>query len=202
MATPAHLLNARNRRLALLDPSLGLHQTHSFPAGTTPIDVGASFPVRDRPVTLALRLAATAAGATGVVLELGSSTSGVKVDVDAGSVFVAAGDGSGGGGVGGSFDASGLLGAVGRVIPVVLAISPGDGRIKLFVDGAAVLRLDGGQAMGGGAWAADSDGSYGAATVGTANTRASAVSAAPTNFELVSPLSVFVGQLPLQFAGA
>lgn len=190
----------RRKRLGRLDPAFRLRRTHSYAPGTTGIDM-AAFPDRLRPITIITELVTTSTNPTGIICEFGGSGIGFLFGLAAGQSLEF--------GAGSAAPASpqGAVGAV--VVPALavagvgfhfaIAVDPGTGRVRVYHDGKIILRVDTSTGMTSG-WAGGDAGSVGAAPSGGFNpSTPSAVSGAPSGFELVAPLQMYNGQLPRNF---
>lgn len=192
---------ARSRTRSFREPALGLFKTHQFTGAVTipiaTIDTSASFPDLDRPITLTTEIEITGASAAGIVWEFGSSAQGAKLAIDSGSLFLAAGDDAGADGVDGSI-AIAALGVTGARLLLTVAINPGKGQARLWIDDQTALRLNG-DPMLTNSWTDIGDGALASAQAGTSTQRGQTINGAPVDFLLTRPLDVFQGQIPRQF---
>lgn len=159
-----------------------------FPSSTVP-------PTLERPCTFVVDVLITGASADGVVIEMGSSTHGMAITLGAGVIYGAAG--GAGAEVANGAHATFTPG-VGRRLQVGLAVIPGPGvgTVYLFIDGKLVSKVQSTSTNFTGNAIADvlSDGAI-AQVNGTLTGRVPAVTV-PTNFQIVSPVSIYVGQIP------
>tara|TARA_R110000822_G_scaffold120633_1_gene254115 strand:- start:10611 stop:11255 length:645 start_codon:yes stop_codon:yes gene_type:complete len=192
--------HARERRRSLAGvPEMS--RTHRI-FGTTVMEVAtinttSLFPARDTPITFKTAIRITAAVPTGLVFELGDSTTGCAIWIDAtgDEIHFHAGAAGTVNGATAVFDNTIDL-PDGLELELVAAVRPGDGRIRLWGNGQEIARAE---ASGGSFtddWAGVGDGSFAAAVSGTT---IAAVTGAPANFEVIEPLSVYVGQVPRHF---
>lgn len=203
MTLEAALFHAREKRRGRLDPFFNLQRTHLFGVTESDIDTDGVFGARNRPITFRTAIRITGAAASGLVFEFGDDTAGAKLGVDSGTFYLAAGnadelqtDGVDGSVVNARLDENGAL------LRLTVAIDPGDGKVRLWVDDNIVLRLNGGEAFASGVWTSTNNGSIGAAHAGAASTQRFApptINGAPSDFDMVAPFEVAVGQLPRQF---
>ena len=195
--------HSRKRTRSLRDIAKGLTRTHRFDITEATVLTGDVFPSRARPMTMTTEIEITGVAATGLLFEFGSSTTGIKLAVDLGSLFFAAGDVAvGDGGIDGSVVIP-ALDVVGARLQVAVAISPGLGQARIWVDGLLVARIQNTPAvkLTNDNWSDTGSGSIAAIQNGTSNSRV-AITAAPVDFEMVERLSVYMGQLPKAFQAA
>lgn len=191
----AALFHARRARAGRLDPSRELFRTHRILAAGNPI-TDAEIPSKGRPTTFAFGLKRTDAGSTGVVFELGSATRGLAVALDGEDLVVAAGAAAVATGCDATCTAA--FPAVDWFHRVVIAVDPNRGAINAWVDGqfaAAAVSTDGDF---GGDWADTADGALGDVE-GDVITRIPVALRVTLADAEVTPLEVFVGQLPRKF---
>lgn len=189
----------RQRTQAQRDITKGLFRTHIFGPTAVNFDTATVFPATPppddlaRPFTCVCDIEVTGAAAAGVIIEIGDTSAGCGLLMSAGSLF-----GFGGGLLASDgVDVSVALG-IGRRVQAAVAMIPGDGRLVLYLDGKAISR---GVASGGAflnSRIAAASGGGVAQVNGTLSARMPAVTT-PTNFQLVSPVSIYVGQLPRNF---
>lgn len=190
---------ARERRGSLDDPVEKLFRTHG-PLGVNvaSVDTGTIFPSRVLPITFATTILTSGVAASGIVFEFGDSTTGLKLAVDSGSIYVAAGDAAGNDGIAGSVIVP-AVSVSGAKLELRLAIRPGSGEVRLFIDGDHALRLVTAAADMANGWASTAAGAIGAAQQGTSTQRGQTINGAPSDFALVESLSVYQNQIPRQF---
>lgn len=193
--------HSRERVRSLRNVVAKLHRTHRIELGTSGIDTGAIFPLRTRPITFRTIVDVTGLAA-GVVFEFGNATAGVKMSLNLGNIGFAAGSGAGDDGVGVTAAVGGRFAVSSGSVrsELVAAVNPGTQKVRVWIDGEEAVRGESPDPWPSGEWGTDDDGSVGAAASGTgSNNRAQSTTVAPSNFALVAPLEVFVGQLPRGF---
>lgn len=163
---------------------------------TTPV-LATSFPTRDVLVTLWTSIRITGAAPTGLIFELGDAATALAAWIDDTNVILRAGDAAADDRGIATFDNTVSL-PIGLELDLVYAIRPGDGRVRIWGNGEEIARgvATNGQLPNG--WAASSNGAFAAAAVGALPADVTQTGA-PTNFEVIQPLSVFVGQVPRHF---
>ena len=193
--------HSRERRKSLAGTP-ELHRTHRIFGDTVmavaPI-AAALFPVRDTLITFKTAIRITAAAPTGLVFEFGSSSRGVAIWVDNNLLRVRAGSAA-------TFDRARATFnntvdfPVGLEMEIVAAVRPGDGRVRLWGNGRELARDTSVNGNFGSPsdWAASSAGSFATAVQGSTPADVDQTGA-PTNFEVIEPLSVYVGQIPRHF---
>lgn len=193
----------RDRTKSLRDIMSGLYPTHNLGLADANITVASVFPVRNRPVTFSTEIEVTNANPSGLIFEFGSSARGIKLGVANAKIQYAAGDGDAGTEVTiGSIAIPTITATPGYRFKIVLAINPGNGKARLWVNGQIKVRSEPTPASGleGGEWADSGAGSVGSAEQGTSNPRTDdVITTAPSGFALVAPVKVAMGQLPRQF---
>lgn len=193
---------ARSRTRSFREPSNGLFKTHRFTGAITipiaTIVTNDVFPDLDRVITLSTEIEISGASASGIVWEFGSSTQGAKLAIDSGSIFLSAGDVSGNGGVDGSVSIAALGITEARML-LTVAINPGKGQARLWIDDQVALRLDSVSGMLNNSWTDSEDGALLSAQSGTSTQRGQTINGAPVDFFGVRPLDVFQSQIPRQF---
>jgi len=188
------LYHARQRRLSLNDVMKGMFRTLFLPL-TPAAHSSALWPTRNTLYTIVAEIDVTAAAAAGVIFEIGSTVQGAGITMSAGALFAFAGN-NGTDGVDVTFTP-----AVGRRLWVALAISPGNGKIALYIDGK--LQVRGTSSSGNftsGLWALAGTGAGIGQVDGTHNSRVTSVNTL-SNVSMVSPVSFFSGQVPRGFLG-
>lgn len=192
----------RERRRKLRDPRLGLFGTHSFPDNTTNIATDSVFPNRAQPITFAVDLRRTGAAPVGVVFEVGDATTGLAIWVPTGTTDVAfAAGGTGNNGV--TLTANGAIAGLGVLARVVVAVIPGTGHGRLWING----QLQGAARAVAGSfpatWAASgpttNEGAVGEID-GTVTARVPVGDRVPlADVSIVTPVRGFQGQRPQHF---
>lgn len=182
-----------------------LHRTHQIFGGTSMpvanIDA-AQFPaaVRDRLVTFKTAIRITAgAGVAGLVFELGDSAIGLGAWLGSQTLGFHAGEDGVVNGATALFD-NGAAWPNGLELDLVFAVRPGDGRVVIWGNGQELARSQASSETFGaaGTWANGSNGAFAAAAQGTTPVDV-LQTGAPTNFEVIEPLSAFVGSVPRHF---
>lgn len=165
------------------------------------------FPDRNSYVTFrtSIRvLAGTGAGLDehrGMIFEFGSNGSGVAAYLaDTGIGFHAgpSGDVTGANAV---FDNGGEL-PEGLELDLTFAVKTGNGKIRIYGDGNEIARAEASSGGFGvlGRWAQTQPGSFATAVQGATVIDVPTISlGAPSGFEVIEPLSVYVGSVPQQF---
>ena len=167
------------------------------------IDTGAIFPSRTSPITFrtAIEITANAGVHKGLVFEFSGSDIGAALWVGDQTIGFHAGEDGTVNGATALFDNTVAL-PVGLLMDIVVAIRPGDGRVRMWGNGKELARATASSNAFGAAkaWAEDSNGSFAAAVQGTVIVDVPAGSQiAPDGFTVVEPLSVYVGQVPRHF---
>jgi hypothetical protein len=184
--------HARARVRSLRDITRGL-----FRSLVLPLDhgnfVAAQLGARTQPITVVLELEISDTSPSGVVWEIGSSAQGAGLSFDAGVLRVGAGNATGTTGVATSL--SGL--SDGQRFQVAVAINPGTRRIGVYIDGHLEAFADGALAFPSGEYSDSGAGRVNGVN-GTVTPRLVAATAL-TDVAIVSPVSIYVGQLPRGF---
>ena len=173
-----------------------MHQTHLFAIPTSPI-LATQFPSRNVPVTFRTAIRITAAAPAGLIFELGDGAAAIAAWVDGNELSLRAGDAAAADRGIATFDTTVDL-PVGLELDLTFAVNPGDGRVRIWGDGKELARgaATNGQLPSG--WASSSNGAFAAAAVGALPADVTQT-VAPTNFDVVQPLSAFVNQVPRHF---
>ena len=192
----AVLFHARERRksLAGVPEMFRTHQIFGGTVMTVASIATATFPVRTGEVTFktAIRFSDNTSTRTGLIFEFGSSTAGVAIWIEDQQIGFRAG-GLGDNGALATF-ANGAQWPAGLELDIVASVRPGLGIIEIWLNGQTVLKA---QSDAFTQWAASSEGSFAAAVQGT--TPSDVVqTGAPSNFAVIEPLSVYIGQRPRQ----
>lgn len=193
----AHNFNARERRKSLYDPSFELHRTHQFAYNATGLDTDGIFPDRSKAITVAVTVKRTAASPTGIILELGSATTGLAIwfAVADGKIYAAAGDAAAADGV----TLEGTAPPQDQIIRIVFSVIPESGKARLWLNGDLVahgVSTNGDMPNG---WADAGDGAVGAVD-GTVTTRVPVADRVTlANAAIISPVNAYNNQRPRQF---
>lgn len=197
----AALYHSRERRRSLAGiPEL--FRTHKFVGSTSigvkPIDTDVVFPDREQLVTFKTAVRFTnRVTAVGVVFEFGSNTRGCALVVGAPNMVLIGAGGAG------TNQAAAIYGggfATGAVWELVAAVRPGDGRVRLWANGVEIARATASAGtMGTGGWADGTDGAFAASAAGPLPALVNSANFAPFGFEVIEPLSVYMGQVPRHF---
>lgn len=185
----------RERRRSLAGVP-ALFRTHAFAIGAS--IPAAAFPAASigRPVTFQTAIRFGAGAHAGLVFELGDATTSIAVWVDGQTLTLRAGN-TGDDLSTAAFD-NGAAFAEGLELDLVAAVSPGDGRARLWANGREVARATAVNGAFPAGWGASSAGSFAAAASGALAADVTETGA-PSNFAAVAPLSVYVGQVPRGF---
>lgn len=196
----AALFHTRESTRGRRDPTKELFRTALLGVQDAAVDTGAFFPDRDRPVTFATEIETSGATPSGNIFEFGDSTSGIQLGLNDDTLSFAAGNGAAGtDGIDDSIIVPSLA-IVGARHHLVVAVNPGQGKGRVWINGILALRVqnDPAVALLNGVWASNAMGAIADAQNGTSNLRVTD-NAAPSNFALVKPFTVFMGQVPRQF---
>lgn len=183
----------RRRSLAGVPELFRTHRFGDIPTASLP---AAAFTQRDRLVTFWTSIRVTGATPQGLIFELGDATTAVAAWITDTTINLRAGDAGD--------DASLATYSQGGGLPdtleldLVFAVRPGDGRTRIWGNGREIARQ---QAVNGqlpNGWAAGSDGAFAAAAQGALPADVTQTGA-PSDFAVIQPLSVYVGQVPRQF---
>lgn len=169
------------------------------------INTTVDFPVRDGLITFksAIRITADGSVATehrGIVFELGDAAIGAALWVGDSTIGFHAGTAGLADGATTLFDNTVEL-PVGSEFELVAAVRPGTGQVRLYINGTdnGTTRVAATNGAFASDWAGTGDGSFATGT-GPMVTDVPAVSRiAPDGFEVIEPLSVYVGQVPRHF---
>lgn len=193
--------HSRERRRSLAGiPEL--FRTHRIYGETVmavkPLDTDALFPDRTRPVTFKTAIRFGAGVHSGLIFEVGSATRGCGLGLVGNFLGFVAGE-SGTANV--SFALFDNVAAFpeGLELELVAAVRPGDGRVRLWANGREIVRDASTSGTFNGAWADTEDGSFAASKFGGVPAEINAASGTPTNFAIIEPLSVYMGQVPRHF---
>ena len=177
-----------------------LFRTHALAIPTTPLPA-TSFPLRTSPVTLetAIRITANSGVHRGLIFELGDATTAIAAWVDDDSISLRAGDGGADGALAAFSTGSGEL-PVGQVFDLVFSVRPGDGRLQVWGGSVTLASKQSSSGTMPNGWAASSNGAFASAAVGALPADVLRTGA-PDGFEVIRPLSIYVGQVPRHFTG-
>lgn len=187
--------HARERRKSLAGVP-ELPRTHRFAIPTSPVPA-ASFPNRDVLVAWQTVIRITAANPVGLIFELGDSATAIAAWVDNNLLSLRAGDAAAADRGLAQFDNTVDL-PVGLELDLVFAVRPGDGRVRIWGNGAELARDTAANGQLPNGWAASSNGAFAAAAVGALPVDVTQTGA-PTGFDVVQALSVYVGNVPRHF---
>lgn len=203
----AVLFHARERRRSLAG-IVEMFRTHRIYGGTAMavanIDVANRFPVRTRPTTFVTAIRITAGSVAGqhrgLIFEMGAATRGAALWIGDQTIGVHFGDAGTVNGVTALFD-RGAEWPIGLEMELVAAIRPGTGRARLWANGREIARA---QASAGTLntlqWSSNGGGSFAAAKqVAVVSDVPAASDKAPDGFQVIEPLSVYIGQVPRHF---
>lgn len=197
---------ARRRRLSTLGGDLT--RTHRL-AGVAALPVasiatGTIFPVRTKPVTFRTKVQITenAGEHRGLVFEFGSTAAGCALWIGDETVGFHAGPSGDTDGATALYDLGAEL-PVGLVLDLLASVNPGTGEVRLWGNGKEMARGKTGSGDGFAAWSDTAAGSFASNEQGTAVADVpSDSSQAPDGFEVLEPLSVYIGQIPRSFIGS
>lgn len=167
------------------------------------LDTGELFPSRLTPITFRTKIEITdnSGEHRGIVFEFGDDAIGCVLWIGDETIGFHAGEDGTVNGATALYDLGAEL-PVGGTYDLVAAVRPGDGRVRLWSNGLELARATASSNGFGtaGTWAADSEGSFASAKQGTVVPDLPAASdKAPDGFTVVSPLSVYLGQVPKHF---
>lgn len=162
------------------------------------IDTDAVFPARAGVVTFRTAVRITGANPLGLVFEFGGSTRGIGLGINGNLMAFVAGGLTNDAGLA-LFDNTVDL-PVGLELDLVATASAGDGRVRLWGNGQELARDTSTNRTFGGDWASIENGSFARVGAGTVHPLLTTANQNPANFEVIEPLSVYMGQAPRQFA--
>lgn len=193
--TQAILFHSKERRLSLAGIP-DLFRSTALPIPTSPFSA-ARYPDPNGPVTFKTVIRITGATPAGLVFEIGDVTTAMALWIDDSLIKVRAGDALAADRALASFDNTVSL-PIGLELDIVASVRPGDGRIRLWLNGRERARdtAVNGQLPNG--TASSSDGAFAAAAVGALPSDVTQTGA-PTSFDVVEPLSMYYGQVPRHF---
>lgn len=190
--------HAYRRRLSHLDPASGLFRTHRFAYNEAAIDVASLFPVRSQPITVAAELRITNATPAGVVLDLGSATTGLALWIAAADrkLYAAAGDAVADDGI----TVEGPVCQNGQHLHVVFAVVPGSGKGRLWVNGELIsFAIATNRPLPNG-WSDAGAGAVGAVNTDITTRVAQGDRIALAGASIVAPVSVYHNQSPREMS--
>ncbi len=197
------LLNEKRRKArAGYSQNFVTHLIHgSAGIGVSPLVTDDIFPDRSIPIQFQTRIRILAGVSQGLIFEFGSSTRGAAAWVEPNMIGIVAGNGAvANERVSAVWDLGAAL-ATSRIFQLTFVIVPGSGRVRLWDFG--IRRADGvavDNDFGPGDWADTENGSFASALVGTVMADVPVASRiAPSNFEVIEPLTIFNGQQPRLF---
>jgi hypothetical protein len=195
-ADRAARFHARERRLSLAGFA-EMSRTHLFAIPTATI-LATQFPVRTTLIAFRTKIRITSTSApVGLIFEIGDATTAIAAWIDDTDVSLRSGDAAAADrGIATFVNAVRLPNTL--ELDLTFAVRPGDGRVRIFNGGNELARgvASGGQLPNG--WAASSNGAFAAAAVGALPADVTQTGA-PSNFDVIEPLTVFVGQVPRHF---
>lgn len=222
------LLNATKRRKSLYDPTYKLFRTHDFAADETNIATGTVFPDRTKPITVAVTVKRTNTTPSGIILELGSATTGLAIWFAAADskVYAAAGDATppGGAGTGAAIfkdgdtvwkdgdviwvdrqavgynglTLEGIAPPQGQIVRIVFSVIPASGKARLWMNGKLVAHGSAGDTLPNG-WSDGSDGEVGGVDTDVTTRVPVADRITLAQAVILSPVTMFHNQRPRQF---
>lgn len=192
--------HSRTRRRSLAGV-LDLNRTHRIYGGSSmevaSITTDDIFPDRSRPTTFQTAVRITGSGPVGLIFEFGSSARGCGLGIFQRFLSFTAGGTSTEQALASYNNVTNF--PVGLEMDIVAAVRPGDGRVRTWVNGLELKRGTASSGDLGGDWADTGDGSFAAIAQGTPPPSLAALNQAPVDFEVIEPLSVYVGQVPRHF---
>lgn len=181
-----------------------LHRTHRFHGAAAmavpAIATGDVFPNRLAPITFQTAIRINAGAVQGMIFEFGDATTGCALWMQSNRLTFRAGGSVGSDGAAALFS-PGIPWPENMEFDVVASIIPGSGRIRVWVNGRREIDSTATNgSFGANGWASTDDGSFADAPASgiPANIPAGA-QIAPSNFEVIEPLSVYAGQVPRHF---
>lgn len=190
-------LNARERRKSLFDPSFELSRTHYWVPDATGIATGDLFPDRSIPITIATKVRVTGASPAGIILELGSATTGLAIWIAAadGTIRAAAGDAVADDGV----TLTGPAVVSTRTIRIAFSVIPASGKARLWVDGHLEAAGEAANGSFPNGWADTGAGAVAAVQTDVTTRVAAGDRISLTDAQVVSLVSAYNNQRPRQF---
>jgi hypothetical protein len=199
---PIPFIEKRRKARAGFSENFVTHLLHgSGSIGVTPLVTDDIFPDRSLPIMFQTRIRILTGVSQGLIFEFGSSTRGAAAWVEPNMIGIVAGNG----GVSNErasavWDLGAAL-ATSRIFQLTFVIVPGSGKVRVWDFG---IRQANGVAVdndfGPGDWADTENGSFASALVGTVMADVPVGSRiAPSNFEVIEPLTVFNNQTPKNF---
>lgn len=183
------------RNKARRDRRFGLSRNVRIASGTATINTANVFgsdTARSKPLTIAFTAKRTGA-ANGVIFEIGSSVRGICIAADGGDLLIAAGAGAGDSDNAVSYVYADIL-PLNQSARVVVEIIPGNGRVRIFVNGLGPVYAQAVNESFGGAYADSGNGATSGLN-GTANDLIPVGQLdALTNLTLVGGIDVFKNQ--------
>lgn len=201
--TIVQLLNQKRRKArAGYSQNFVTHLIHgSAGIGVSPLVTDDIFPDRSIPIQFQTRIRILTGVSQGLIFEFGSSTRGVAAWVEPNMIGIVAGNGAVANERTSAVWDLGAALATSRIFQLTFVIVPGSGRARLWDFG--IRRADGvavDNDFGPGDWADTENGSFASAPVGTVMADVPVASRiAPSNFEVIEPLTIFNGQQPRAF---
>lgn len=201
----ALLYRHRQRTLGLRDVREGLHRTHFLELSPAPtFDTGDLFPDRSTVVTLVTAIRQIGVTPAGLIYEFSDATDGGLVAwLEDGSINVQVGASEGSPNTDSIHVQHTIADVVGAEYKLAVTVIPGAQKLFVWVNGAIVARETntGGTFPGSPKfWCPDTGGSFNAAPNGVISAGVPGGSQqAPADFEVIEPLSIYVGQKPRHF---
>jgi len=191
-------VSQRNRK-GRLDPASGLFETSRYSDGDS-IDPGPAFPDKTLPMTFAIDIARNGSSPVGVIFEIGSDTGGTALWVEDGTTnikFSAGDDVATDDGL--TITATGAIVADDDVLKIVVAVLPGSGEAKMWINGKLVAA---GQSVSGTMpqWTSGALGAVGEISGTVIDRVTSGSDVNLSDVDIVSPLRIYYNQLPKGFA--
>lgn len=187
--------HSRERRKSLAGvPELA--RTRLYPIPTSPV-LATEFPDRDLLFAFWTAVRITGATPAGLIFELGDATTAIAAWIDGGDISFRAGDALAADRALATFTQGPPL-PNGLELDLVFAVRPGDGRVRIWGNGTEIARDTAANGQLPNGFAAASNGAFAAAAVGALPADVTQTGA-PSDFDVIQPLSVFRGQVPRHF---
>lgn len=157
----------------------------------------AQFPIRSTPITFWTSIRVTGASPAGLIFEIGDASTAIAAWVDGNDLSFRAGNSLAADRGLATFTQGTSL-PIGLELDLVFAVRPGDGRVRIWGNGREIARdvaVNGQLPLG---WASASNGAFAAAATGALPADV-LQTGAPSDFEVIHPLSVYVGNVPRHF---
>lgn len=162
------------------------------------IDTGTIFPARLSPITFTTAIRITGAAPLGMVFSFGSSSRGCGLGINDRFVAFSAG-GSTAGENGFALFNNVVTLPIGLELGLVASVNPGNGKVRVWANGNEIVRAVASSGDFNGDWADTTAGAFAAVPPVSPPPGLGTMNQSPVDFEVIEPLSVYVGQIPRQF---